>query len=97
MPSFGVSHELRTLLTSINGSISLPLNGVSDGFSESALRMLTIARQNCKRLILMVNWILDLGGPKGGPRNLLLAADLSEQLRLSIQVNYPCAERFDMT
>jgi len=55
-----VSHELRTPLTSIAGSLSLLVDGLASGASDSAMRLLTIAHSNCQRLVRLVNDILDI-------------------------------------
>ncbi len=55
-----VSHELRTPLTSISGSLDLVVNGAAGKVPQKALSMLSIARRNCSRLILLVNDILDM-------------------------------------
>lgn len=55
-----VSHELRTPLTSINGSIELILAGVCGEISDKVLHLLNIVNRNGKRLINLINDILDL-------------------------------------
>lgn len=55
-----VSHELRTPLTSIRGSLGLILGGSAGNFSEKAKTLLDIANNNCQRLLLLINDILDL-------------------------------------
>jgi PAS domain S-box-containing protein len=93
-----VSHELRTPLTSINGSISLLLHAMSGGISDDAKRMLTIAQNNCDRLIALVNDILDLEKLETGIIKPTLAqADISAQVERAIQVNQPFGARFDVT
>jgi PAS domain S-box-containing protein len=55
-----VSHELRTPLTSIVGSLGLLRGGTSDELSAGAQRLLVIAESNAKRLIRLVNDLLDI-------------------------------------
>ena len=55
-----VSHELRTPLTSIAGALGLLAGGAVGAIPEPALRLLTIARTNCQRLVRLVNDILDI-------------------------------------
>jgi signal transduction histidine kinase len=55
-----VSHELRTPLTSISGALGLLITGVSSALPGPALRLLSIAHTNCKRLVRLVNDILDI-------------------------------------
>ena len=55
-----VSHELRTPLTSIAGALGLLAGGAVGAIPEPALRLLSIARTNCQRLVRLVNDILDI-------------------------------------
>jgi len=54
-----VSHELRTPLTSIRGSLGLVLGGITGVLPDKARGLLDIARNNCERLIRLINDILD--------------------------------------
>jgi PAS domain S-box-containing protein len=55
-----VSHELRTPLTSISGSLGLLLGGAAGALPEGAVRLLGIAHSNSKRLVRLINDILDI-------------------------------------
>ena len=55
-----VSHELRTPLTSINGSLDLLLSGAAGELPAKAEKLLGIAVKNNKRLITLVNDLLDM-------------------------------------
>jgi PAS domain S-box-containing protein len=55
-----VSHELRTPLTSILGSLGLVLGGVAGAMPGEARRMLELAERNGRRLLRLVNDLLDL-------------------------------------
>lgn len=55
-----VSHELRTPLTSIRGSLGLVAGGVAGQLPEKARELVEIARNNCERLIRLINDILDI-------------------------------------
>ena len=55
-----VSHELRTPLTSISGSLGLLLGGAAGSLPEGAVRLLSIAHSNSKRLVRLINDILDI-------------------------------------
>jgi signal transduction histidine kinase len=55
-----VSHELRTALTSIRGSLGLLGGGVLGELPEEADRMVRVALSNTDRLTRLVNDILDL-------------------------------------
>lgn len=54
-----VSHELRTPLTSIRGSLGLVSGGVAGVLPERAKSLVEIAKNNCERLIRLINDILD--------------------------------------
>lgn len=55
-----VSHELRTPLTSIRGSLGLILGALSKDLPEKVKGLIDIAHNNCERLILLINDILDI-------------------------------------
>ena len=55
-----VSHELRTPLTSIRGSLGLVSGGVAGVLPERAKGLVEIAKNNCERLIRLINEILDI-------------------------------------
>ncbi len=55
-----VSHELRTPLTSILGNLGLVLGGVAGVVSDEARRMIEVAERNGRRLLRLVNDLLDL-------------------------------------
>src|SRR5262249_53017695 len=55
-----VSHELRTPLTSINGSLELVLGNVTGELAPETRAMLTIAQNNSRRLVRLINDILDI-------------------------------------
>jgi PAS domain S-box-containing protein len=55
-----VSHELRTPLTSIRGSLGLIEGGVAGVLPEKAKNLVSVAKNNCERLIRLINDILDI-------------------------------------
>ncbi|MGA0605875.1 ATP-binding protein [Phenylobacterium sp. VNQ135] len=55
-----VSHELRTPLTSIAGSLGLLAGGAAGALPERAARLIGIAENNSRRLVRLINDILDL-------------------------------------
>ncbi len=55
-----VSHELRTPLTSIRGALGLVAGGASGVLPEKALDLVNIAKNNCDRLVRLINDILDM-------------------------------------
>lgn len=61
-----VSHELRTPLTSIKGAVGLVASSVLGEMPEKAQDLLKIANNNCTRLAVLINDILDLEKIKAG-------------------------------
>lgn len=55
-----VSHELRTPLTSIRGSLGLIEGGVAGALPDKAKNLVSVAKNNCERLIRLINDILDI-------------------------------------
>ena len=55
-----VSHELRTPLTSIRGSLGLLEAGIGGDLPEKAQQLIRIAHSNSRRLVGLVNDILDM-------------------------------------
>jgi PAS domain S-box-containing protein len=77
-----VSHELRTPLTSISGYVDLLLDGAAGEQSEEAQHFLTIVQQNGRRLIALVNDLLDMSRIEAGQIGLRREEiDLAAQLR----------------
>jgi signal transduction histidine kinase len=71
-----VSHELRTPLTSIRGALGLLEAGVTGALSDKGLDLVHMARENCERLIRLINDMLDLDKIEAGVLSLELV-DLS--------------------
>jgi len=65
-----VSHELRSPLTSIRGSLGLIEGGLVGDVSEEAATFVTIARIESDRLIRLINSILDLRKIEAGKLEL---------------------------
>lgn len=65
-----VSHELRTPLTSIRGSLGLVAGGVSGKLPDAAMKLIDIAKNNCERLIRLINDILDIEKIESGKMQL---------------------------
>jgi Signal transduction histidine kinase len=55
-----VSHELRTPLTSIKGALGLMEAGKAGELSPRAKHLVSMGRQECDRLVRLINDILDL-------------------------------------
>ncbi|MGB5864788.1 MAG: HAMP domain-containing sensor histidine kinase [Sulfitobacter sp.] len=83
-----VSHELRSPLTSIKGSMGLLLSNAAGELSKPARGLLEIAHRNAERLILIINDILDLqkivdGGMEFQVREIDAAALVHEAIAAS--------------
>jgi PAS domain S-box-containing protein len=90
-----VSHELRTPLTSIRGSLGLLVSGVMGEFSEKAGKLLDIANNNCERLLLLINDILDIEKIEAGKMDFQIKPyDLNHLISESIVSNKMYAEKF---
>ncbi|MDI1239267.1 MAG: response regulator [Polaromonas sp.] len=78
-----VSHELRTPLTSIRGSLGLIAGGVAGQLPDGVRKLVEIAKNNCERLIRLINDILDIEKIESGKMQLdlrvLLLKPLLEQ------------------
>ncbi|MBG6075251.1 ATP-binding protein [Polaromonas sp. CG_9.11] len=75
-----VSHELRSPLTSIRGSLGLVAGGVAGAMPEAAKSLVDIAKNNCERLIRLINDILDSEKIESGKMRLELAVVNMAQL-----------------
>lgn len=74
-----VSHELRTPLTSIAGSLGLLVGGAGGELPERASRLITIAESNSRRLVRLINDILDIEKMQSGAMKFAFApVDLAE-------------------
>lgn len=83
-----VSHELRTPLTSITGSLSLLVNKKNTTVPEVSTQLLDIAFRNSKRLLAIVNDILDIAKIEAG--KLILEKkniDLTQLIKTAIELN----------
>jgi len=55
-----ISHELRTPLTSMKGALGLALNDAVSGTPDKVNKLVKMASENCDRLVLLIDDILDL-------------------------------------
>jgi signal transduction histidine kinase len=67
------SHELRTPMTSIKGSLSLLTSGVMGELDPNSKRLLKIAENETDRLIRLINELLDLAKIEAGRLPLVCA------------------------
>ncbi|WP_309088904.1 PAS domain S-box protein [Phenylobacterium sp.] len=74
-----VSHELRTPLTSIAGSLGLLTGGAAGEMPDKAKRLISIAENNSRRLVRLINDILDIEKMQSGAMKFAFApVDLGE-------------------
>ncbi|MEB0031896.1 ATP-binding protein [Undibacterium sp. RTI2.1] len=93
-----VSHELRTPLTSIRGSLSLLESGVIGALPEKAEQLIKVAHRNSKRLLALVNDILDMNKLSAGALILNLQRhDLILLAQQSIEANQAYADEFQVS
>jgi PAS domain S-box-containing protein len=83
-----VSHELRTPLTSIRGSLGILAGGVAGPLSDKVMSFITIAKDNCERLIRLINDILDMEKIESGKMTLQTQVlDLTELIEQAMTAN----------
>jgi PAS domain S-box-containing protein len=93
-----VSHELRTPLTSIQGAVSLLEHGVLGPIPESALEMVHIASDGCKRLRRLVDELLDVQKLESEKSSLArVPVALDSLLAQAVNVQRPHATALDVT
>jgi PAS domain S-box-containing protein len=92
------SHELRTPMTSIKGSIDLILSGFAGEVGADTQELLEIAQKSCDRLVRLINDILDLAKIEAGQVKLkLVPMDLAEAVERSIRGLKSLAEQSEVT
>jgi PAS domain S-box-containing protein len=90
-----VSHELRSPLTSIKGSMGLLLSNATGELPDKALALLGIAHRNADRLVLIINDILDLEKISAGRMDFdLQDSDMSELVRETNHATEMLQQRF---
>ncbi|NQV85230.1 MAG: PAS domain S-box protein [Rhodospirillales bacterium] len=88
-----VSHELRTPLTSIRGSLALVKSGTFGELPEQVARLVELADNNTKRLIALVNDLLDMERLQSGEMEFHMdKVSLVEIVSNSIEANKPFAD-----
>ncbi|HEY5898130.1 MAG TPA: ATP-binding protein [Burkholderiales bacterium] len=92
-----LSHELRTPLTSILGSLQLMRTGILGDLSKDMDEMTEIAEKNSKRLLDLINEVLDIEKIESGRMSLTPEpVALDELLREAVQLNQGFADRFSV-
>ena len=93
-----VSHELRTPLTSIRGSLGLVAGGVAGAVPEAVRNLVDIAKNNCERLIRLINDILDSEKIESGQMRLALqVVALQPLLQQTLAANEGFASQHGVT
>ena len=93
-----VSHELRTPLTSIRGSLGLIAGGVAGPLPPVAQGLVDIAKNNCERLIRLINDILDIEKIESGQMRLTLqTVSLQPLLKQAMAANEGFAGQHGVT
>lgn len=77
------SHELKTPLTSIRLVVHLLLEENAGPLTPKQIELLLDARENCERLLAMVNNLLDLARLEQGSRQLNIQPERAEDLLLA--------------
>ncbi|CAN5428981.1 hypothetical protein BH11CYA1_BH11CYA1_31680 [soil metagenome] len=75
-----VSHELRSPLTSIRGALGLMEGGKAGEMPARAMRLVAIAKEECDRLIRLINDILDIRKIEVGKLNLFLKKEKIDEI-----------------
>jgi PAS domain S-box-containing protein len=75
-----VSHELRSPLTSIRGALGLMEGGKAGEMPARATRLVGIAKEECDRLIRLINDILDIRKIEVGKLSLFLKKEKIDEI-----------------
>ncbi len=92
-----VSHELRSPLTSIKGSMGLLLSKAAGELPPKAVGLLEIAHRNADRLVLIINDILDMEKISSGRLDFnITKSDLSEMVEEALRANATSHQRYGL-
>ncbi len=67
-----MSHELRTPLNAVTGYTDIMLNGMAGDFSQNQRELLSYIQSNGKRLLVLINDVLDLSKIESGKVDVFL-------------------------
>lgn len=91
-----VSHELKTPLSSIKGSIGLLLSS-EEKLSSYSKELLEIADTNCERLVLIINDILDFEKLEAGKMTFNFGeVDIAMLINDAVKMNEIYAKKFNI-
>ena len=92
-----VSHELKSPLTSILGSLSLIVSDEADNLPIETKKMIDIAYRNSQRLLRLINNMLDIKKIEFGKMNLhLQPLELTPLVTRAIEANRAYAKQLDV-
>lgn len=92
-----VSHELRSPLTSIIGSLAL-LTSEEPPDAETSRQLLKMANANAERLLRLINGLLDIEKLESGRMELMVRRQpLAPLIEATVQSNESYAQRFGVT
>ncbi len=93
-----VSHELRTPLTSIRAALGLVLGENPESLPGDSKELLTIAHNNCERLVRLINDILDIEKIESGKMVFdFHPVSLIPMIEQAIDNNRSFADKFNVT
>ena len=93
-----VSHELRTPLTSIHGALGMLASGLLNAEPETSGRLLEIAVDSTKRLVRLINDILDIERIESGKITMAKqAVDAAELMTKAVDVMQAMAQKLGVT
>lgn len=92
-----ISHELRTPITSIRASLGFILDDMAEELSPIIHNLLNIANDNCERLILLINDMLDMNKIACGQMRFIIQRNnLAELLKQTKNLNQAYADKYDV-
>lgn len=90
-----VSHELRTPMTSISAALGLMSSGAAGALPPSAVHLIEIAYGNCRRVVRLVNDILDIKKLESGQLDFRFkVCDARALVEQAIEANHEFAESY---
>jgi signal transduction histidine kinase len=92
-----VSHEFKTPLTTINGFITVMLEGQTGPLTPEQAHFLTIVKGAAKRLAGLVSDLLDISKLEGGAQMDMKALDLGKLIEASLENHLPQARQAGKT